>query len=91
MKYYSEVLNCNFDTVESLVEEEAKHEAKLAEIRQQQENERLRKQALAEAKGARKQEVDAAFDKAYDLQAKYVQDYGAYCFYKSNIFWPFTK
>mgnify|MGYP001482647360 CR=1 FL=1 len=91
MKYLSTVLNRAFDTVEELTAEEAKFEAKLAEERQKKEAERVRKQALAEEKDARKAEVDAAFDEAYKLQAAYVKDYKAYCFYNSNIFWPFVQ
>ena len=91
MKYYSEVLNRNFDTVDSLVEEETKHEAKLAEIRQKQEEARVAKAALVAAKEARKAELDSAWNTAYELQAQFVKDYGSYYFYKSNIDWPFSK
>ena len=91
MKFLSTVLNRAFDTVEELTAEEAKFEAKLAEERQKKEAERVRKQALAEEKDARKAEVDAAWNAAYDLQAQFVKDYGSYYFYKTNAYWPFSK
>lgn len=91
MKFLSTVLNRAFDTVEELTAEEAKFEAKVAEERQKKEAERVRKQALAEDKDARKEEVDSAFHVAYDLQAQFVKDYGSYYFYKTNTYWPFSK
>lgn len=91
MKYFSEVLDRVFDTPAALDEAEAKHEAKLAEDRQKREAELARKNRLAAEKDSRKAEVDAAWDAAYKLQDKYVEDYGEYFFYKANIFWPFVK
>lgn len=91
MKFFSTILNRPFDTVEELTAAEAEHERKLAELKQKQDAEDARQKTLRETRTARKAAVDAAFDAAYELQAAYISDYNTYCFYKSNIFWPFVK
>lgn len=69
MRFYSDVLNKPFETIEGLTMAEQEHAEKLtAEKKKQDEREN------------REKEVDAAFTLAYELRAAFLKDYGSYVY-----------
>lgn len=75
MKFYSEVLNRNYDTVEELERAESLHEQRMAEKQAEAEAERKRQAQLRAERDSRWQEVREAYKKADKLKEKYVADY----------------
>ncbi len=69
MRYYSDVLNKLFNTIEEVNKAEQEQAEKVAaEKKKRDERER------------REKEVDEAFTHAYELRAAYLKDYGSYAY-----------
>lgn len=76
MKYYSDVLNRPFATVDELKNAEKVYNDRIAADKKKKDEQ---KERLAE--------VEAAFDAAYKLRAAYIKDYGTYSYeYLSPLF-----
>lgn len=99
MKYFSDVLNDKFDTVEALEEAEAKYEA---EIKAEKE----RKEALSNERKARAAEIEDLIKQRAELDAErakldkainekvdaFAEDYGYFhCAIKSSGDFPITR
>lgn len=84
MKFYSEELKKFFDTAEDCqgAEDQAKAEREAAAAR---------KAKLKEEKTNRKKEVENAINKANELVAAYIKDYGSYSISVENPFWNFVE
>ena len=74
-KYYCGICNKYYDNIEDRMA----CEYKCYEKRKTAEEEK-RKNELAEAKKARKEEVDAAYRNYLELRSAYLKDYGHYTF-----------
>lgn len=78
--YFSDVLNQMFSDRDECVAAEAKHAKHQAETKRRNEEAEAKRKALIEERDERKKAVDAAFETAYKLRDKYVEDYGQYRF-----------
>ena len=67
MKYYSEVTKQLYDSEDSLKEAE-----------QTALDEQNKQKQLKEERQKRAKEVEEAFSKAYELRAKFIEDYGSF-------------
>ena len=74
-KYYCGICNKSYDNIEDRMA----CECKCYEKRKQAEEEK-RKNELAEAKNARREEVDAAYRNYLELRSAYLKDYGHYTY-----------
>ena len=77
--YKCGICNKPYDNIEERMACESKCYAKRKE-----EEEKRKKDELAEAKKARKEEVDLACKKYLELRSAYLKDYGHYTYSQSN-------
>lgn len=78
MKYYSELVNKFFDSVEETEKAEKEYEEKQVEVAKQKEIEAERIKKLKADRGLRAKEVDVAYEKYKELLNTFVKDYGTY-------------